>query len=67
MKIADEKWLVQKVDKLFVDAEAEALPSQAEIDDIAVLLAAMKILGLEGAAQSFAARLTELRSKLSSV
>ena len=66
VKIADEKWLVQKVDKLFVDAEAEALPSQAEIDDIAVLLAAMKILGLEGAAQSFVARLTELRSKLNS-
>lgn len=63
VKVSEEKWLVQKVDKCFVDAEAEALPTQSQIDDIAVLLAAMKVLGLDGAAQSFTSRLTALRAK----
>lgn len=62
VKVADEKWLVQKIDKLFMDAEAEALPSPAQVDDITILLAAMKVLGLEGAAQSFAPRLAALRT-----
>ncbi len=64
VKISEEKWLVQKVDKLFADAEAEALPTPVQIDDIAILLAAMKILGIEGAAQSFAGRLAALRAQL---
>lgn len=57
-----EKWLVQQIDKLFADAGAEAVPSQQQIDDLAVVLLALQILGLSAAAQSFAPRLAELRS-----
>lgn len=61
---SQEKWLVQKIDKLFDDASAEAMPTQQQLDDIAVVLLALKVLGLEAAAQSFATSLTELRSSL---
>lgn len=61
VKVAEEKWLIEKVEKLFADAAAEARPSDQQLEDIAVILAALKILGLDGAAQSFMPRLTELR------
>lgn len=64
IKESEEKWLLKKVEKLFLDAEAEALPTQTQIDAIAIVLAAMRVLGLEGAAQSFAARLTALKTAL---
>jgi len=64
IKESEEKWLMKKVEKLFIDAEAEALPTQAQVDDIAIILAAMRVLGLEGAAQSFAARLVILKGLL---
>ena len=64
IKESEEKWLLKKVEKLFLDAEAEALPTQVQVDAIAIVLAAMRVLGLEGAAQSFATRMTELRAAL---
>lgn len=64
VKESEEKWLIAKVDKLCIDAEAEALPTEAQIDDITVLLAAMRVLGLEGAAQSFVSRLASLKAAL---
>ncbi len=64
VKVAEEKWLVQKVENLFAEAEAEALPTATQCDDIAVLLGALRVLGLDGAAQSFVPRLATLRSQL---
>ena len=64
VKESQEKWLVQKVENLFAAAEAEALPTATECDDIAVLMAALKVLGLEGAVQSFVPRLKVLRAHL---
>lgn len=64
VKESDEKWLVQKIENLFAAAEAEALPTAAQCDDIAVLIAALKVLGLDGAAQSFVPRLSALRARL---
>lgn len=60
---AEEKWLVTKVEKLFADVTAEAAPTTQRLDDIALVLAAMRVLGLEGAAQSFTTRLSELRAQ----
>lgn len=59
---AQEKWLVQKVDKLFLDAMEQGKPAQQQVDDIVVVLLAFQVLGLSAAAQSFASRLTELRT-----
>ncbi|MFZ1248905.1 MAG: hypothetical protein WAQ24_01125 [Candidatus Saccharimonadales bacterium] len=64
IKASEEKWLVEKVEKLFADQESEALPTEHGLNDIAVVLAACRVLGLEGAAQSFNQRLVGLRAKL---
>ena len=61
---AQEKWLVDKVGKLFVDAEAGAIPSAGQIDDLTVVLAALQVIGLDAAAQSFRERLNALRGQL---
>lgn len=60
---AEEKWLVAKVEKLFADAEAEATATPAELEGIVAVLAAMRVLGLEGAAASFQERLKVLRAR----
>ena len=60
VKETDEKWLVGKVEKLFLDAEAGALPERHQVEDISTVLAAMRVLGLEAAVQSFATRLQKL-------
>jgi len=57
-----EKWLVGHVEHFFAAAESTH-PSSAQIDQLYVLIGALKILGLDGAAQSFIPRLTELKKK----
>jgi repressor LexA len=57
VKQSDEKWLVEKVEKLFLDVQSGASPESRQLEDIATVLAAMRVLGLEPAAQSFAERL----------
>lgn len=60
---AEEKWLVEKVEHALTQAEASAKVPPRVIDDISTLLAALKVLGLEGAAQSFVTRITELKKR----
>ena len=60
VKEGDEKWLIGKVEKLFLDAESGALPEPQQVTDITTVLAAMRVLGLEAAVQSFNARLQQL-------
>jgi SOS-response transcriptional repressor LexA len=55
VKVGEEKWLVAKVEQFFKEAETENLYT---------LLGTLRILGLEGAAQSFTERLSILKSKL---
>ncbi|MDL2363315.1 MAG: hypothetical protein QFB86_02965 [Patescibacteria group bacterium] len=64
VKPSEEKWLVEKVDHAF--AQLETLGGELKetsIDHLYVLLGALKVLGLEGAAQSFMPRLTELKQR----
>lgn len=56
----DEKWLVEKVAHRFAQAEDGAFVDTAELANLAVLLEAMRVLGLDAAAQSFVPRLQEL-------
>jgi repressor LexA len=61
----EEKWLVEKVEHAFRQAEAlGAELEQAAVDRLYVLVGALRVLGLEGAAQSFIPRLTLLRKRL---
>jgi len=64
VKVGEEKWLVAKVEQFFKTAEAELSLQQTHIDNLYVLLGALRVLGMEAAAQSFAARLKALKLKL---
>ena len=56
---SEEKWLVEKVEHAFRQVEQSA---DAEgLDNLYVLVGALKVLGLDGAAQSFMPRLTALK------
>jgi SOS-response transcriptional repressor LexA len=58
----EEKWLVEKVEHAFQQAEqVGASISSDSLDNLSILVGALKVLGLEGAAQSFAPRLSALR------
>lgn len=65
VKAGEEKWLVEKVEGLVAEAESGLSVEQSQIDDLYVLLGALRVLGLEGAAQSFVPRLTALKVRLS--
>lgn len=65
VKPGEEKWLVEKIEHYFAEAEkAGAELIRDEFDRLHVLVGALKALGLDGAAQSFAPRLNELRQRL---
>ena len=63
IKPGEEKWLVEKVDYFFKQIEGGGKADQRAIDELYVLIGALKVLGLDGAAQSFIPRLSELKPK----
>ncbi len=63
LNASEEKWLVQKVEMFFKDAEQSNGLAEAELDRLYVLVGALKVLGLDGAAQSFVPRLGELKKR----
>ena len=63
LKASEEKWLVQKIELFFKEAEASASVTEPEMDKLYVLIGALKVLGLEGASQAFIARLSELKKR----
>lgn len=64
IKPTQEKWLVDKVDHRFQDIESQTAVDDKMLDQLYVLIGALKVLGLDGAAQSFIARLSELKKKV---
>lgn len=64
IKPGEEKWLVEKVEFYFKQAEQNAALEQAQLDELYVLIGALKVLGLAGAAQSFIPRLGVLKDRL---
>jgi hypothetical protein len=60
----EEKWLIEKVEHVFAQAESLGSGSiEASLEHLSVLIAALKVLGLEGAAQSFMPRLNNLKNQ----
>ncbi len=60
----EEKWLVEKVEHAFLQLEdigGELLESS--VDELYVLVGALKVLGLNGASQSFMPRLSKLKKR----
>ncbi|HVX24286.1 MAG TPA: hypothetical protein VG992_03015 [Candidatus Saccharimonadales bacterium] len=63
----EERWLVEKVEHAFQQLEnAGAELAESSLDQLYVLIGALKVLGLEGAAQSFIPRLTTLKQRQTS-
>ncbi len=56
----EEKWLVGRVEQFFKQAE-QGIVTQKQIDELYVLIGAVKILGLEGAAYSYIRRLNDIK------
>ena len=60
----EEKWLIEKVEHAFQQTEqAGSKLADSGLDHLYVLIGALKVLGLEGAAQSFMPRLTKLKQR----
>lgn len=63
LKADEEKWLVAKVELFFKEAENSASLSDVQLDKLHVLAGALKVLGQDGAALSFGARLSQLKKR----
>jgi len=63
VKDSEEKWLVGKVGQAFAEAEAAPVPVPEQLENLQILLGALRVLGLDGAAQSFTERLSALKTK----
>lgn len=64
VKPGEEKWLVEKIDYKFKQCEDSKTVVQAELDGLYVLVGSLKVLGLDGAANSFVGRLSELKKRV---
>lgn len=65
VKPGEEKWLVEKVDYFFKTLETSGIaPTNDMVDELYVLIGALKVLGLDGAAQSFIPRLSAIKQRV---
>ncbi len=64
IKPGEEKWLVEKVDYFFKRLEDTKQFEANLIDELYVLIGALKVLGLDGAAQSFIPRLSAIKERV---
>ncbi len=61
----EEKWLVDRIEHFFAEAERSGTPASDQmLSALYVLSGALQILGLEAAAQSFQPRLSQLKQRL---
>lgn len=61
---SEEKWLIEKVEHAFRQVEGVGgEPASASLDQLQILVGALKVLGLDGASQSFTPRLTALKQR----
>lgn len=63
VKKSEEKWLVDLIEQRFNVVEKEDKPDQVMVDELYVLTGALKVLGFDGAADSFRSRLATLKEK----
>lgn len=63
LKASEEKWLVEKIEMFFKEVESTPKIIERELDQLYVLIGALKVLGVEGAANAFIARLSEIKKK----
>lgn len=60
IKPTEEKWLIKKVEHYFRSVELQKSVDSAKLDELYVLIGALKVLGMDGAVASFIPRLKAL-------
>lgn len=63
LKASEEKWLVEKIELFFKEVEDAPTVIENKLDQLYVLIGALKVLGLDGAAQSFISRLSDIKKR----
>ncbi len=63
IKPAEEKWLVDKVEHYVAELESTPHVQESALDGVYVLVGALKVLGLDAAAQSFIPRISALKKR----
>lgn len=63
LKTSEAKWLVEKVELFFKEAEGQSAIDEKQLDQLYVLVGSLKVLGLDGAATSFITRLSDLKKE----
>ena len=63
LKVSEEKWLIEKIELFFKDVEATPKVIERDLDNLYVLIGALKVLGVEGAASSYIARLSDIKKR----
>jgi hypothetical protein len=63
LKVSEEKWLAEKVELFFKEVEKAPRIVERELDQLYVLIGALKVLGLDGAAQAYIARLSAIKKR----
>lgn len=63
LKTTEEKWLVDKVELFFKEVENAPAIIERELDQLYVLIGALKVLGAHGAASAYISRLGDIKSK----
>lgn len=61
-----QKWLIEQIEHHFATVETAPTADPAALDNLYVLVGALKVLGLDGAVQSFLPRLTTLKKRYTS-
>ena len=59
----DEKWLIDRIEQCFIRVESAAELASKEVDELYVLIGALKILGFNGAVQAFIPRLSAIKAR----
>lgn len=63
---SEERWLVEKVEHICAQLETSGGElAESDVDQLHILVGALRVLGLEGAAQSFVPRLAALKKRQS--
>lgn len=63
VKPHEHKWLIDRVEHEFIQFEQATGVVASELDNLYVLIGALKVLGFEDAARSFIPRLSELKDR----
>jgi len=63
LRTSEEKWLIDKVELFFKEVEQAPKIIEKELDQLYVLIGALKVLGAHGAASAYISRLSDIKNR----